>query len=96
MTKQRIGSKTIKHHDHPKTLYQRIMEYPHIHESVKSSLSKQLEKVKLPAASRGASYCLADILGRPLPGGDQDDLFVDKPIEMANRTLHLPRHLNTV
>jgi hypothetical protein len=43
IAKKRIGSKTIKHHDPPKTPYQRIMESPHIHESVKESLSKQLE-----------------------------------------------------
>jgi hypothetical protein len=28
--KERIGSKTVKHHDSPKTPYQRIMESPHI------------------------------------------------------------------
>jgi len=43
IAKERIGSKTIKHHDPPKTPYQRIIESPHIHESVKESLSKQLE-----------------------------------------------------
>jgi hypothetical protein len=43
IAKKRIGSQTIKQHDLPKTPYQRIMESPHIHESVKSSLSKQLE-----------------------------------------------------
>ena len=43
IAKKRIGSKTIKHHDSPKTPYRRIMESPHIHESIKRSLSKQLE-----------------------------------------------------
>ena len=43
IAKERIGSKTIKHHDLPKTPYQRIIESPHIHESIKESLSKQLE-----------------------------------------------------
>jgi hypothetical protein len=43
--KKRIGSKTVKHHDSPKTPYQRIMESPHIQESVKLSLSKQLENL---------------------------------------------------
>jgi len=43
IAKERIGSKTIKHHDPPKTPYQRIIESPHIQESVKESLSKQLE-----------------------------------------------------
>jgi hypothetical protein len=41
--KERIGSKTIKRHDPPKTPYQRILESPHINESVKHSLTKQLE-----------------------------------------------------
>jgi hypothetical protein len=45
VAKERIGSKTIKHHDPPKTPYQRIMESPHIHESLKLSLSKQLENL---------------------------------------------------
>ncbi len=45
IAKERIGSKTIKHHDSPKTPYQRIMESPHIHEYVKKSLSKQLENL---------------------------------------------------
>jgi len=45
IAKERVGSKTIKHHDPPKTPYQRIMESPHIHESVKESLSKQLENL---------------------------------------------------
>jgi len=45
IAKERIGSKTIKHHDSPKTPYQRIMDSPHIQESVKRSLSNQLENL---------------------------------------------------
>ena len=45
ISKEKIGSKTIKHHDSPKAPYQRIMESPHIAQSVKESLSKQLEKL---------------------------------------------------
>lgn len=45
IAKERIGSKTIKRHDSPKTPYQRIMYSPHIQESVKLSLSKQLENL---------------------------------------------------
>ena len=45
IAKKRIGSQTIKQHDLPKTPYQRIMESPHIHQSVKASLSKQLENL---------------------------------------------------
>ncbi len=43
--KERIGSKTIKRHDPPKTPYQRIWESPHTNESVKRSLTKQLENL---------------------------------------------------
>jgi hypothetical protein len=43
IAKIRIGSKTIKHHDNPKTPYQRILDSPHISPQIKSSLSKQLE-----------------------------------------------------
>jgi len=45
IAKERIGSKTIKRHDLPKTPYQRIMVSPHIQESVKLSLSNQLENL---------------------------------------------------
>jgi 5S rRNA maturation endonuclease (ribonuclease M5) len=45
LSKERIGSKTIKHHDRPKTPYQRILESPHISLKVKQNLSKQLEKL---------------------------------------------------
>jgi hypothetical protein len=45
IAKKRIGSKTIKHHDSPKTPYQRIIESQYIQESVKRSLTKQLDKL---------------------------------------------------
>lgn len=44
-SKERVASKTIKHHDSPKTPYQRIMDSTYIPDSVKYSLSKQLEKL---------------------------------------------------
>ena len=43
LSKERIGSKTIKRHSSPKTPYQRILESPHIPPSVKQKLSKQFE-----------------------------------------------------
>ena len=43
ISKERIGSKTSKHHDSPKTPFQRIMDSPHINASVKQSLSQQLK-----------------------------------------------------
>jgi hypothetical protein len=45
LSKERIGSKTIKHHDRPKTPCQRILESPHIPLNIKQGLSKQLEKL---------------------------------------------------
>ena len=41
--KERIGSKTLKRYDPPKTPCQRIMESAHIAKTIKDSLSKQLE-----------------------------------------------------
>jgi len=45
LSKERIGSKTIKHHDRPKTPYHRILESPHISLNIKQDLSKLLEKL---------------------------------------------------
>jgi len=45
IAKERIGSKTIKRHDPPKTPYQRIMESPHVSPAVKCTLSQQLENL---------------------------------------------------
>ena len=45
LDKERVGSKTLKRYDTPKTPYQRIMESTPIPESVKKSLSKQLENL---------------------------------------------------
>ena len=45
VAKERIGSKTIKHHDPPKTPYQRIIDSPYVHESIKAYLTKQLENL---------------------------------------------------
>jgi hypothetical protein len=42
IAKERIGSKTLKHYDSPKTPYQRIMESLHIGETVKKTLTNQL------------------------------------------------------
>jgi len=41
--KQRIGSKTIKRYDSPKTPYQRILESPHIPLTTKNAMTKYLE-----------------------------------------------------
>jgi hypothetical protein len=39
LAKQQFGSKTIKHHDSPKTPYQRLIESPYIHQNTKDRLA---------------------------------------------------------
>jgi hypothetical protein len=43
LDKQRIGSKTIKRYDVPKTPYQRVLESPHIPQKTKDAMTKYLE-----------------------------------------------------
>jgi len=43
--KERIGSKTIKKHDSPKTPYQRIMDSGYTPQTIKDALTKQLERL---------------------------------------------------
>ena len=43
VSKERIGSKTIRRHDSPKTPYQRILESPYIELRIKKDLSRQFE-----------------------------------------------------
>jgi hypothetical protein len=43
VAKDRIGSKTLKRHDSPKTAYQRILESPYIPDSIKDQLTEQFE-----------------------------------------------------
>jgi hypothetical protein len=45
LQKERIGSKTLKHHDSPKTPYQRIIQSPQISPQIKQTLAKQLESL---------------------------------------------------
>jgi hypothetical protein len=45
IAKQRIASKTIKRYDTPKTPYQRILDSPHIPDSVKYALTEQFQKM---------------------------------------------------
>lgn len=45
IAKERIGSKTIKRHDSPKTPFQRIMDSTYVPISVKRSLSNKLENL---------------------------------------------------
>jgi hypothetical protein len=43
LDKQRIGSKTIKRYDSPKTPYQRVLESPYIPQETKNAMTKYLE-----------------------------------------------------
>jgi hypothetical protein len=45
LDKQRIGSKTIKRYDPPKTPYQRVLESPHIPQKTKDAMTKYLESL---------------------------------------------------
>jgi hypothetical protein len=45
LAKERIGSKTLKRYDSPKTPYQRIIDSPCISPPIKQSLTKQLESL---------------------------------------------------
>lgn len=45
LSKQQIGSKTIKHHDSPKTPYQRLIESPDIPECTKNQLTTHLQSL---------------------------------------------------
>jgi len=44
-SKERVGSKTIKRHDPPKTPYQRIIESPHMPDDMKERLTTQLQSL---------------------------------------------------
>jgi hypothetical protein len=43
LEKKRIASKTIKRYDTPKTPYQRLMESPHVSDTIKQSLAKEFD-----------------------------------------------------
>ncbi len=65
LSKERIGSKTIKHHDRPKTPYHRILESPYISLNIKQSLSKQLEKLNPFVLREAMEKRLKKILNPP-------------------------------
>ena len=71
LSKERIGSKTIKRHDRPKTPYQRIMESSHISSNVKHDLSKQLEKLNPFVLRNAMEMKLRKILIAPLASPPQ-------------------------
>jgi hypothetical protein len=75
IAKERIGSKTIKRHDHPKTPYQRIIQSAHISSSIKYTLSKQLEQLN-PFVLRKA---MEDKLKKILNSGSKPPSLVNDP-----------------
>jgi hypothetical protein len=69
LSKERVGSKTLKHHDLPKTPYQRILESPHIPPNTKQNLSKLLENLNPFVLRKAMEKKLKNILNPspPLP-----------------------------
>jgi hypothetical protein len=65
LSKERIGSKTLKHHDPPKTPYQRILESPHIPLNIKQNLSKQFENLNPFVLREAIEKKLKKILNLP-------------------------------
>ena len=61
ITKERVGSTTLKRHDCPKTPYQRIMESPHISEPVKKGLARQLKTLNPFVLRRAMEVKLKEI-----------------------------------
>ena len=61
IAKERVGSKTLKRHDPPKTPYQRIMESPHISEPVKKALTKQLKTLNPFVLRQAMEFKLKEI-----------------------------------
>jgi len=66
LSKERIGSKTLKPHDSPKTPYQRILESPHIPLNIKQNLSKQFETLNPFVLRNAMEKKLKKILNLPL------------------------------
>ncbi|MDQ5984534.1 MAG: ISNCY family transposase ISKol11 [Syntrophus sp. SKADARSKE-3] len=68
IAKERSGSKIIKRHDSPKTPYQRIIESQNIPEPIKTSLSKQLEKLNPFLLRKAMEKKLKTIFSHIKPG----------------------------
>lgn len=65
LSKETIGSKTLKHHDPPKTPYQRILESHHIPLNIKQDLSKQFENLNPFVLREAIEKKLKKILNLP-------------------------------
>jgi hypothetical protein len=61
IAKERVGSKTLKHHDLPKTPYQRIMDSPHIDPATKRKLTLEFKGLNPFLLRRGMEAHLQKI-----------------------------------
>jgi hypothetical protein len=64
VSKERIGSKTIKKHDAPKTPYQRTIESPHVSTEVKDRLRKQFKTLNPFSLKKEMEKKLARVFNR--------------------------------
>lgn len=65
LDKKRVGSKTIKIHDRPKTPYQRVLESPHIPKQTKQLLKKQFATLNPFKLKKEMEIKLAKIFNLP-------------------------------
>jgi hypothetical protein len=81
IAKERIGSKTIKRHDSPKTPYQRIMASPSIDPATKRRLSKEFKSLN-PFLLRRA---MERKLQRIFTCCDNNTMRVNDPLEAQSK-----------
>jgi hypothetical protein len=81
ISKERVGSKTIKRHDAPKTPYQRLMESPHIAPATKRKLSQQCKALN-PFLLRKA---MEQKLQRIFTGCDNTSIQVNDPLDVQSK-----------
>lgn len=65
LDKKRVGSKTIKIHDRPKTPYQRVLESPHVLKQTKQILKKQFTTLNPFKLKKEMEIKLAKIFNLP-------------------------------
>ena len=85
IAKDRIGSKTIKRHDSPKTPYQRIMESPHIPASIKRELTLQFKNLNPFFLRRSMERWLERIFKPPINKACASTMILSPPSDDALR-----------
>ena len=68
LDKQRMGSKTIKRYDSPKTPYQRVLESPYVSQGTKNAMTKYLETLNPFLLKKTISKKLKRIFSLGSPG----------------------------